>query len=80
MRSYGIVRRLDDLGRLVIPKELRDQFGFHFNDFLELKIDGAFIYLERYQPRCVFCKGIGISVVRDGKPICKKCMDDIKRL
>ena len=55
MKSTGIVRRVDELGRIVIPMELRRTFGIEIKDPLEIFVDGDSIVLSKYQSACVFC-------------------------
>ena len=55
MKSTGIVRRVDELGRVVIPIELRNKFGIAEKDPIEIYVDGSSIILKKYEPNCVFC-------------------------
>ena len=55
MKSTGIVRRVDELGRIVLPIELRRTLDIAEKDSLEIYVDGASIVLKKYQPACVFC-------------------------
>ncbi|MEV2354245.1 AbrB/MazE/SpoVT family DNA-binding domain-containing protein, partial [Paenibacillus larvae] len=58
MKATGIVRKLDDLGRVVIPKELRRTLGIGEKDALEIYVDGERIVLKKYEPGCYLCGGI----------------------
>lgn len=78
MKSTGIVRRVDDLGRVVIPKELRKCFGIVEGDPLEIYTEGEQIILKKYQPACIFCGEANDIVNYKGKNICKKCLKEIK--
>ena len=78
MKSTGIVRKLDALGRVVLPKELRDQLEIDLHDPMEVKIDGIYIHLQKYQARCIFCKQTGALVIRNGKHICTECISEIE--
>ncbi len=55
MKATGIVRKLDQLGRIVIPKELRNTFYLKEDDPIEIYVDGNDIILRKYQPACIFC-------------------------
>jgi len=55
MKNTGIVRKVDELGRVVIPKELRNTLGINERDPLEIYVEGHKIILQKYQNRCVFC-------------------------
>ena len=73
MRSIGIVRRVDDLGRIVIPKELRDTMDIALKDPLEIFVSGKCIILRKYQRECVFCDSTkNISYFKD-VPVCESC-------
>ena len=81
MKSTGIVRRVDDLGRIVIPKELRCTMDIAEGDPLEIFVDGENIVFRRYRPGCVFCgetnpQKIKIAGVR-GKIVCRSCTSQI---
>lgn len=78
MRSTGIVRKLDDLGRIVIPKETRKVLGIKEGNSLEVFTEGESIVLKKYQPGCIFCSDVKDLVNFKGKNICKKCLKEIK--
>jgi len=80
MKSTGIVRKVDDLGRVVIPKELRRTLGIAEQDQLEVFVDGDKITLRRYQPGCFFCEDTTMLKFLFGKPICSRCAKDITRI
>ncbi len=80
MKATGIVRPVDPLGRIVIPVELRRNLGIKTDDSLEIFVDGGYIMLKKYEPACVFCGNVkDISTIR-GKNVCKKCIEDMKKL
>lgn len=80
MKSTGVVRKVDELGRIVLPIELRRTLDIAEKDSLEIYVDGEQIILKKYQPTCLFC-GEGRDVINyRGKKICKKCKDDIIKL
>lgn len=78
MRSIGIVRKVDELGRIVIPKETRDKLSIHIGDSLEIFYDEESIYLKKYTPGCIFCGDISDTIYYKGSCICKKCFEDLK--
>ena len=55
MKSTGIVRKVDDLGRIVLPIELRRTLDIHERDSIEIFVDGNQIVLKKYSPACIFC-------------------------
>jgi transcriptional pleiotropic regulator of transition state genes len=80
MKSTGIVRKVDELGRVVIPIELRRTLQIEEKDALEIYVDGERIILKKYQPACIFCGNAdNIKIFRD-KNICRDCLDAMKAL
>ena len=55
MKSTGIIRRVDELGRVVIPIEIRNQFNIAEKDPIEIYVDGSSIILKKFEPNCIFC-------------------------
>ena len=80
MKATGIVRKLDQLGRIVIPKELRNTFYLKEDDPIEIFVDGNDIILRKYQPACIFCNDASDVIQYEGKNICKSCIKKIKNL
>lgn len=78
MKSTGIVRRVDELGRVVIPIELRRTLEIAEKDALEIYVDGEQIILKKYQPACIFCGDASNVVNFKGKNICKACLKELK--
>ena len=78
MKSTGIVRSTDYLGRTVIPKELRNVLDISEKDCLEIFTEGEQIILKKYQPACIFCGEAKDIVNYKGKNVCKCCLEDIK--
>ena len=80
MKSTGIVRKVDGLGRVVLPKELRRTLGVDMKDSMEIYVDGEQIILKKYQPACVFCgSSDGIKQIK-GKNVCSKCIKELQEL
>ncbi len=77
MKSTGIVRKVDELGRIVIPIELRRTLGIAQKDALEIYVDGEQIILKKYQPSCIFCEDARDVIDYKGKNICKNCLVDL---
>ena len=78
MKSTGIVRKVDELGRIVLPKELRRTFEINEKDPMEIFVDEEKIVLKKYEPACVFCNGADNVSVYKNKNICGECMDTLK--
>lgn len=73
MKSTGIVRRVDELGRIVLPKELRDTLNIHEKTPLAIFVDGEDIILRKYGRSCVFCGTDNELLDLHGHPVCEKC-------
>lgn len=80
MKSTGIVRKVDELGRIVLPIELRRTLEIAERDSLEIYVEGSTIILKKYEPACVFCADAKDVVNYKGRNICRKCLDEMKRL
>lgn len=80
MKSTGIVRKVDELGRVVIPIELRNKFGIKEKDPIEIYVDGTSIILKKYEDTCIFCGNSKKLVDYNDKLICKKCLAHVKEL
>ena len=79
MKSTGIVRKLDELGRLVIPMEIRNTFGLNPKDSLEIFVDEDRIILRKYQPACIFCGSTDDNVTFNDKRVCKACVEKLSK-
>lgn len=80
MKSTGIVRKVDELGRIVLPIELRRTLDIAEKDSLEIYVDGPSIILRKYEPSCIFCSDAHNIVNYKGKNICANCMKELKNL
>ena len=80
MKSTGIVRMVDQLGRIVLPIEIRKTMGISEKDPLEIFIDDNKIILMKYQPSCTFCNNADNIVYFNGKRICEDCLKKIKEM
>ena len=73
MKSTGIVRKVDELGRVVIPMELRRTLGIAERDPMEILVDKESIILRKYEPACVFCGKADGATDFKGKMVCGDC-------
>lgn len=73
MKATGIVRKVDELGRIVIPKELRKSFNIAEGDPIEIFTDNESIVLKRYEPFCTFCNSSENLITFGGKNVCADC-------
>lgn len=80
MKSTGIVRKVDELGRIVLPIELRRTLGIEDRDALEIYVEENTVILRKYQPSCVFCDSADDVVSFKGKTICRKCLKEMGKL
>lgn len=79
MKSTGIVRKLDELGRIVIPMELRRIFGISNRDPLEIFVEGDKIVLQKSEPSCAFCDSMDNLTTYKEKYICQRCLKDLPK-
>lgn len=77
MKSTGIVRKIDDLGRMVIPIELRKTMNINKKDPMEIFVDGDKIILRKYEPACIFCGNMDETFEFEGRTICGSCQKKI---
>ncbi len=80
MKSVGIVRKIDDLGRIVLPIELRRVLNLDKDASLEIYVDEESIILKKYQPACIFCGVVDDIHQYEGKNICANCRTNISNL
>lgn len=78
MKSTGMVRKVDELGRLVLPAEIRRNLGINEGDSMEIFTDESRIVLQKYQPACIFCNGADGIVTFNGNRICASCIEKLK--
>ena len=79
MKATGIIRRVDELGRVVIPIEIRNKFDIAEKDPIEIYVDGSSIVLKKYEPNCIFCGNSKNLISYNDKLICKKCAEKISQ-
>ena len=80
MKSIGIVRRIDELGRVVIPIEIRNQFNIVEKDPIEIYVDRSSIILKKFEPNCIFCGNTKNLIEYNDKLICEDCSKKIADL
>lgn len=75
MKATGIIRKVDQLGRIVVPKELRRLLHIDVNEPVEIFVDEDTIYLRKYNPACIFCGQAKNLTGYRSKLICKDCLE-----
>ena len=75
MKSTGMIRRIDELGRIVIPKEIRKKLEINIKDPMEIYVDGHSITLRKVEENCVFCGKSKYLISFKDKLICKNCYE-----
>lgn len=80
MKSTGITRKIDELGRIVLPIELRRSLGLEVGDPLEIYVEGDRVILHKYAPSCTFCGSVRNVTLFKEKPLCEKCLKELKAL
>jgi len=78
MKSTGIVRKVDELGRIVLPIELRRTLDIAEKDALEIYVEESSIILRKYEPACIFCDSAKNVTTYKGKNICAECLKELK--
>lgn len=80
MKSTGIVRKIDELGRIVLPMELRRTLSIDTGDALEIYTDEDRIVLKKYEPSCIFCGEAKGTVHFKDKMICEQCKQELEQM
>ena len=78
MKSTGIVRKVDELGRVVLPIELRRTLEIGEKDALEIYVEGNSVILKKYEPDCIFCGECRDLTDFKGRHICSSCRAELK--
>jgi len=78
VKSTGIVRKVDELGRIVLPIEMRRTLDIAEKDALEIYVEGSSVILRKYKPSCIFCDASKDVVQFKGKNVCPKCLRELK--
>ena len=79
MKPMGIVRKVDELGTIVIPIELRKSLGLQQQDPLEIYVDMDKIILKKYKPACIFCSSKDNVKMFKNKLVCSDCLKELKK-
>ena len=79
MKNTGMVRRTDELGRIIIPKETRKQFGIKKGDLLEFYTESKEIRLKIYEQNCMFCGNTNNLIEFQDRLICQRCINNINK-
>lgn len=79
MKNTGIVRRIDPLGRIVLPKELRRTLDIEIRDPMEIFTDGNRILLRKYRKNCIICGSESALITFKGKPVCRVCIENLRK-
>ena len=79
MKSTGIVRRIDELGRIVLPIELRNKMDIKNKDSIEIFVEEDKIILKKYVPACLFCGNADDVILFKGKLVCKQCLTEMNK-
>ena len=77
MKSTGVVRKIDELGRIVLPSELRRVFGIREGDELAISVDGERVILEKRQDVCIFCSAEQPAIDFQGRSVCEICAGEL---
>ena len=80
MKATGIVRKVDELGRIVLPIELRRNLDIAERDELEIYVEGDNVILHKHEASCIFCGGSSILYPYQGKYVCEKCIQALEAL
>lgn len=80
VKSTGIIRKIDELGRIVLPMELRNKLNIAEKDSLEIFVEGSSIVLKKYHSTCTFCGSDKNLIAFSDKLICSKCKEKIGKL
>ena len=80
MKATGIVRKVDELGRIVLPIELRRTLDIEIKDPIEIFVDENYIILKKYEPACIFCGNAKNVRTIAGKNVCDNCIEELKQL
>lgn len=80
MKSTGVIRQIDELGRFVLPVEIRRTLGINIKDSIEIYTEGNRIILQKHQSTCLFCGSAKDVVTYEKKCVCHKCLDALKAL
>lgn len=79
MKTTGVVREIDTLGRIVIPKEMRETVGIEPRDALEISLEGSRIVMTKHFNSCIFCQSTEDTLLYQGKLVCRSCLSELNQ-
>lgn len=79
IKSTGIVRKVDELGRIVLPIELRRTLEINVKDAIEIYVEGNTVILKKYEPACIFCGNAKNVTTYKDKNICADCLEELRK-
>ena len=79
MKSTGILKSVDELGRIVLPKKMRESLDIDVRDQVEIFVEGDRIILKKYAPTCIFCDSDLDVFLFNGKRLCRTCLNSLKQ-
>ena len=79
MKPTGVVRQVDELGRIVLPVEFRRTLGIEKRDPIEINLEGDIITLKAYNPSCIFCGSTENIFIYHEKNVCEGCIDELRK-
>ncbi|MBR2293264.1 MAG: AbrB/MazE/SpoVT family DNA-binding domain-containing protein [Clostridia bacterium] len=79
MKSTGVVRKVDELGRIVLPIEIRKTLDIQQKDAIEIFVEEDKIILQKYQPACIFCNNVNGIVYFKDKRVCIACVEKMRK-
>lgn len=79
MKNTGVCKTVDDLGRIVLPKEIRKSLGFDIRSSVELYVEGDSLIIKKAKSHCVFCATNDNLVDYNGKMVCQDCINNLKK-
>ena len=80
MKATGMVRKVDELGRIVLPAEIREAMDIEAKTSLEIFTDEGRIILQKYRPSCIFCANVDNLVYFNSSRICSECLAKLREL
>ena len=80
MKETGIVRKVDELGRVVIPIEIRNQFNIQEKDPVEIYVEDSKIIIKKYEQNCIFCGNTDNLIEFNGKLVCNNCLKKMNKI
>jgi transcriptional pleiotropic regulator of transition state genes len=80
VKSTGVVRKIDELGRIVLPSEIRRVFGIREGDELDISVNGEQVILQKRRDLCLFCAAENPTIEFHGRRVCDNCAGELGKL